>query len=305
MPSSAKVILLFLDGVGLGDDDPRTNPFARFAMPFVSELLDGRTWLAGHAPFSNNIATLHGLDACLGVPGLPQSGTGQGTILSGRNLAQTLGGHDGPYPSAALKAELQKHNLFRQLQARGRRVAYANAYPPPFHARLQRGTARVSANTYAAVEADLPLRTLDDLAAGQALSGDLTNEHWQRSRPDVPLLTPEAAGRQLVAIANDYDLTFFEFWFTDVVGHRGDWGQAEALLARLDALLRGAVAALPSHALLLAISDHGNLEHLPGKQHTPNPALCLAVGRGHQQVQRLSGLDALAPFVGRCLGVAM
>jgi len=36
------VLLLFLDGVGLGEDDPDTNPFARAEMPVLTGLLGGR-----------------------------------------------------------------------------------------------------------------------------------------------------------------------------------------------------------------------------------------------------------------------
>ena len=48
-------------------------------------------------------AALLGLDALLGVPGLPQSATGQTTILTGRNAPAVIGEHSGPYPSQALR----------------------------------------------------------------------------------------------------------------------------------------------------------------------------------------------------------
>ena len=41
-----RVLFLFLDGVGLGPDDPNTNPLAQAAMPNLSRLLNGRRLVA-------------------------------------------------------------------------------------------------------------------------------------------------------------------------------------------------------------------------------------------------------------------
>ena len=45
------VLFLFLDGVGLGPDDPMVNPFAAARMPNLTELLEGRRLVAGSALF--------------------------------------------------------------------------------------------------------------------------------------------------------------------------------------------------------------------------------------------------------------
>src|SRR5215510_2349561 len=64
-------LLLFFDGVGIGNDEPETNPFAEAGARRLSVV-------AGRAPDPE--AAYRPLDATLGVAGLPQSATGQTTI---------------------------------------------------------------------------------------------------------------------------------------------------------------------------------------------------------------------------------
>ncbi len=296
--TAEKIIVVFLDGVGLGDENPATNPFARYPMPFWRSLLDGRPPVKANSGYSNAFAGLMGLDATLSVPGLPQSGTGQTAILTGLNAAAHLGEHSGPYPTSALKTLLAEHNIFSHLLARNKPVAYAGAYPDQFLARLQRGTERLSANTRAARLAGLKLRTGADLQAGRAVSALLTNRYWREWGYDVPLLNPQQAGQQLANVARDHALTFFEVWYSDVVGHRQDMARAGELLTMLDGFVEGIVAAInPANTMLLIVSDHGNLEDLSTKQHTLNPALALAFGAEHHRLTGLSSLPDIAPFV--------
>ncbi|HEX9090157.1 MAG TPA: hypothetical protein VF831_01645, partial [Anaerolineales bacterium] len=77
-----KILFIFLDGVGLGGDDPQVNPLVKAPMPNLARLLGGNKLIAnGCHPIADvepwilhtNRATLLALDACLGVEGLPQS----------------------------------------------------------------------------------------------------------------------------------------------------------------------------------------------------------------------------------------
>jgi hypothetical protein len=88
-----RLLFLFLDGVGLGSNDPATNPFAAAEMPHSQALLDGQRMVAGTAPLDAPRATLLALDANLGVEGAPQSATGQAVLLTGRNVPGELGYH--------------------------------------------------------------------------------------------------------------------------------------------------------------------------------------------------------------------
>ncbi len=298
------VIVLFLDGVGLGEDDPEANPLAQANLPALSRLLDGRRAVRSNGGFSARLATLLPLDAQLGVPGLPQSGTGQTTILTGVNAPALLGRHYGPYPNEPLRDLLRNGSLFRRLLAAGLPAAYANAYPDRFLDRLKRGTERLSANTRAALLAGLKLRGPADLKAGRAISGLLTNEYWSRWGYAMPDLSAAEAGAQLAYLAGDHALTYFEFWYTDVAGHRQDRTLSLHLLSLLDEFIAGIVATLDlDRSLLVVLGDHGNFEDWRTAKHTHNPALALLVGAGHATLAgQLASLADVTPTLLAALG---
>src|SRR3990172_10051558 len=66
-PAVRRVLVVFLDGVGLGADDPSRNPFAAAEMPEMTRLLGGARLLEGTAPYEGPLATLMAVDACLGA----------------------------------------------------------------------------------------------------------------------------------------------------------------------------------------------------------------------------------------------
>jgi 2,3-bisphosphoglycerate-independent phosphoglycerate mutase len=292
-----RLLILFLDGVGLGDDDPEANPFMHADLPALRSLLGGRRPVRANGDLSTRHATLLPLDAQLGIPGLPQSGTGQTTILTGVNAPALLGRHYGPYPNQPLRDLLDNGSLFRQLLTAGQPVAFANAYPDRFLDRLGRGTERLSANTRAALLAGLKLRGPVDLKAGRAVSALLTNEYWRNWGYDMPELSAAEAGAQLARLTDDHALTYFEFWYTDVAGHRQDRDLSLHVLNMLDQFIGGAVDTLDlSRSLLMVISDHGNFEDWRTPKHTPNPALSLLVGANHMELaSQLRSLADVTP----------
>lgn len=132
------VLLLFVDGVGLGGADPDRNPLLRAQMPCLQGLLGGPP-LAASVGAPRAVAPdvwVRAADPCLGVPGLPQSATGQTTILTGVNAAAAIGRHLNAYPSPNLRRILGAHSVFRQVLARGKRATFLNAYRPEFFGRL-------------------------------------------------------------------------------------------------------------------------------------------------------------------------
>ena len=134
----------------------------------------------GAAPFESQRATLLPLDACLGVPGTPQSATGQATLLIGRNVPAEIGYHYGPKPNPAVAAYLRSSNgahggnLFQSLRDAGKQSALLNAYPEGYFATIASGRRLYSAIPLAVVSAGVALKTADDLNAGRALSADFT-----------------------------------------------------------------------------------------------------------------------------------
>lgn len=293
----SRILVLFMDGVGLGDDDPEINPLAQAELPILRSLLDGRRPVRANVGYATHHATLLPLDARMGVPGLPQSGTGQTTILTGVNAPALIGQHYGPYPNQPLRDLLSNGNLFRELLVAGKPVAFANAYPDRFLNRLGRGTERLSANSRAAVLAGLKLRGPAELKAGRAISSLLTNKYWREWGYDVPELTAAQAGAQLVRLTDDHALTYFEFWYTDVAGHRQDRELSLYILEQLDEFIGGIIEALDlSRSLLVILSDHGNFEDLSTPKHTLNPALSLLVGANHRDLApRLGSLQDVTP----------
>jgi 2,3-bisphosphoglycerate-independent phosphoglycerate mutase len=281
----ARVVVLFLDGVGLSDEDPRVNPLAAAELPVLAGLLAGQRLVAGGGRIDAAGATMVPTDASLGVPGRPQSATGQTALLTGRNAPQIIGGHFGPRPNAALRAMLEGPTLFTRLLAEGRSVAFANAYPQGYFDAVARGKRLHGAIPHAAQAAGLRLRTVEDLLAGQALSVDLTNVAWQgMGYPAMPLWTPSETGRVLARLAASYDLVFFDNWAPDVAGHHGDLAESVRVLEEIDAFLGGLLAAVDLQQTLVAIiSDHGNIEDMRARGHTENLVPTVLIGAGRQR----------------------
>ena len=292
-----RVLFIFLDGVGLGANDPDINPFARVEMPVLQSLLGGHKLLAGVAPFAGERASLYALDAGLGVEGLPQSATGQAVLLTGKNVPAEIGEHYGPKPNPAVAGHIRNGTLFSRFLAAGKSAAMLNAYPPRYFDGVDSGRRLYSSIPLAVTSAGLPLFNKDDLFAGRALSADFTGEGWagMLGFPDAPVHTPEAAGRKLAALAQSYDFAFFEYWASDYAGHKQDMPWAVRQLSVLDEVLRGLTEAWhDSSGLILITSDHGNMEDLSTRRHTDAPVPGLLIGSAEARASFASGLHDLA-----------
>ncbi len=297
-----RVLFLFLDGVGLGRDDPALNPFARADLPNLTGLLDGRRLLADSAPFQNGRATLLALDACLGVAGLPQSASGQAVLLTGRNIPAEIGYHYGPKPDKATAAALEDGGIFGVLSRAGRRVALVNAYPSAYFQGIHSGRRLYSSIPLAVTKAGLPLRSAEDLMAGKAISADFTGQGWHErlGHSEIPLLSPAEAGRRLAELSAGLDFAFFEYWLTDYAGHGQEMGAAVRLLEQFDAVLGGLLSAWDDeNGLILLTSDHGNLEDVSTRRHTASSVPLLLVGnaRAREKFSGVKDLTGVAPAI--------
>lgn len=280
------ILFVFHDGVGIGANDADANPFIEAEIP-TWRALAGGDWptLDSPHPRHSKHATIFGADTTLDVPCEPQSGTGTTALLTGVNAPALLGRHAGPFPPKEIQPLLKGQNLFTQVTATKRRIAFANAYPPFYFERLERGRARRTTCTQAALAAGLTLRGYEDLKQGRALSSWLTNEHWRSIDPTVPDISPYQAGENLAHVALDHNFTLLEYFTTDHNGHRPNMAEAHETLRRLDDLLAGIIATLdPQRDLLLMAGDHGNFEDQTHSRHTFNPSLVTVWGRGHQKV---------------------
>ncbi len=293
-----QALLLFIDGVGLGEEDAAINPVVAARTPFLDGLL-GRKLVASGTRIESDGAMLIPTDATLGVDGLPQSATGQTALLTGLNAAQVAGRHVTAYPTKALQELLLGHNLFRQVCNLGGTVALANAYTQEYFAAVEAGRLRHGAITFSALAAGVPLRGLDDLRADRAVFHDLTNARLRTWGYDVPVSTPEHAGGILARIARDHHLTVFEFFLTDLVAHGRVPLEPVAVVEMLDALIRAVTAGLDlDQVLVIVTSDHGNLEDRRAATHTRNPVPTLLLGRGRDTVgAHIRSLLDIAPAI--------
>jgi len=282
------VILVFIDGIGIGLPDAEANPFARARARWLRALAEWNPPADGGAPLRVPV------DACLGVPGLPQSATGQTALLTGLNAPQAVGRHVSGFCTTDLARLLDGHTLFSRVQARGGRATFANAYTPPFFEGKRRF---LSVTTVATRKAGLRFRTLDDLRRGEAVYQEYTNRLLVQQGYDVPVIGPEEAGRRLAHVAADHEFTLYEYFQTDKAGHEQDMDRAVDLIEGLDRLILSLLAHVDLDRTLVCVaSDHGNLENLRTGSHTRNPVPVLLWGRGREGVApRLRRLTDIAP----------
>ncbi len=294
-----RVLMIFFDGWGLGADDPATNPFLSAPLPTLRELFGGAIPTRGTDTRTYTRATLVPTDATLGIEGFPQSGTGQTTILTGVNAAREIGAHSGPYPNDALVAMLRRDNIYQRLLAANKTTAFANAYPPFFFERLARNTARRSAMSHAAGAAGVRYRDINDLRAGRALSPFVTNDRWHTADSSVPLITARQAGQNLARLAREYDFTLFEYFLTDIAGHKKIPDLTARVLDEIDQLFAGVLDASDfSDTLFITTSDHGNLEDTLARAHTLNPVPTILIGAGREWIApRIHSIADLAPAI--------
>ncbi len=304
-PAVSRVFLFFIDGLGIGPADPGINPFLAAKLPTFDRLLGGRRpVLPAPEVIRAPEAILVPTDANLGVPGLPQSATGQTALFSGVNAPALIGRHLNAYPNEALRQVLKEKGLLRRAVDRGYPATFINAFTHFYTDMVESGARKPSASTVTALGAGLALRTVDDLLAGRAVYHDVTNE-WLIARGfDVPVIDPETAGRRAAAIARDHKVAMFEHFLTDFAGHAQDLAEAVRILERIDAFLGAFLADYPlGDSLAVISSDHGNVEDLSVKTHTRNPVPTIAIGAGREAFAgRVTAITDVTPALMDLLG---
>lgn len=307
-----RVMLLFIDGVGLGEDDPAVNPLVAARMGHLRGLLGGRPLVRATLPVAGPPVWAVPTDPTLGVPGLPQSATGQTTIFTGANAARAIGRHLNAYPTPNLKKILHERSIFKQVKERGGHATFLNAYSPAFFQWVEAGFPKIadrrrspSASTVAMLASGLPFRSFDDLRGGKAVFHDIDNHTMPtRGYTDIDPIEPEEAGRRAASVAAEHHFTLYEHFLTDYAGHSRDPEMAVAVLERLDRFIGGLLAHLPDDVTLVITSDHGNIEDITVKPHTLNhvaticrgPAAAAIAGRVHHLTDIAPAiLDAIFP----------
>ncbi len=278
--------MIFLDGVGIGRKDPSVNPFFVARLPALRSLLDGEVPALHRRRLASRDAVLIPLDATLGVPGLPQSGTGQAALFTGVNAPKIVGRHFGPYPYSTLRPIIGERNIFRQLRDARRSPYFANAFPQRFFDYAEHHRSRLTVTTLSCMMSGVRLLGAEDLATGDGVSADITNLGWRDlGYPAMKTILPEEAGRRLARLTSRHDFVLFEYWKPDHAGHAKSMEEAVRVLEQLDAMLHGIIETLDTRDTLLFItSDHGNIEDLSTKTHTRNPVPAILFGHRHSQI---------------------
>ena len=292
-------LMIFWDGVGLGKEDSRTNPFFAARLPNFREVLGGALPSLRRRRIHSGDASAVPVNTTLGVPGLPQSGTGQTAIFTGVNAPGKIGKHFGPHPYSTLVPIVKEQSLFVRLRERGKSFYFANAYPQRYfdYINSPRGKTPVVAMSYLAAGAKL--NSLGELEAGHALSADITGEGLRSFSSAVRPISPQEAGKRFYRCGRSHVFVLFEYFLTDKAGHDQSMSRAVDVLERMDGFLEGILGLMdPRSDTLLFISDHGNIEDLTTRSHTRNPVPLIVIGEGREYLcGRIGKLTDITPAV--------
>ena len=274
------VLMIFWDGVGYGREDASSNPFFSAKLPTFTHLFGGSLPSLTKRKLISSLATTTPVNTTLGVEGLPQSGTGQTAIFTGVNAPKKIGKHFGPHPFTTLVPIIKEKNIFVELERRKKSSYFVNAFPQRYFDFINSPRGKTPTVALSYLSAGRRLNTIEDIAAGNALSADFTNEGLNSFGYTLPTVSPNQAGKKFYEIGKSYDFTLFEYFFSDKAGHFQKMKTAVEVLEKMDGFLFGVLESFDhDRDILIFISDHGNLEDLSTKSHTRNPVPLIVVGK--------------------------
>ena len=272
-------ILIFIDGVGIGKRDFENNPFFKYGFKTFTENF-GEIPHLGNQKLKCKKGFVFPVDASMGVPDIPLSGTGQTSIFCGVNASKMIGKHFGPYPYSTLVQIIKQKNIFHEFKKRRKKVEFVNAYPKQFFQYINSGRRRLSVTTLSCLLSGIKLNKIADLRNGKALAADIDNIRFvEKMNYKLNILSPQAAAKRLLRIGCKNHLTVFEIFHTDHHGHGRAVEYLEHTIKVLDDFLLCLTKNLKDEMTLIVCSDHGNFEDLSIKMHTLNPALGMTFGK--------------------------
>lgn len=288
-----------MDGVGIGKKDYEWNPFFKFGFKTFTEIFGEIPHLNKQRLRRDSDAFLFPVDASMGIPDIPLSGTGQTSIFCGVNAPKMIGKHFGPYPYSTLVPVIEEKNIFREFMKKKKKVSFANAYPKIFFEYVNSGRRRLSVTTLSCIMNGMRLNKISDLHKGNALSAEIDNRRLvEKMNYKLQIIKPETAARRLLRIGSKNHFTLFEIFHTDHLGHgrNSDW--LEYTTGVLDRFLYHIITNLTKDMTLVVCSDHGNFEDLSIKMHTLNPALGITAGKNAEQLsKKIKRLSDIKPAI--------
>lgn len=290
------IIFLFIDGVGLGQGN-NSNPFTQKRYDAFEFICGGQPFLIDAENIEEANHYFAPVDANLGVAGLPQSGTGQTALFTGKNAAKEIGKHFGPWPHSGIKHLLKDESIFYKTQKREKSCQFINAYPEVFF-KNKKKTNRWSSTTLMAKNAGLPLNGTQQVKRKEAVTAGLTQRAWKEQlNIDVPVISPQTAARRLLKRSQIYDLLLHEYYLTDKAGHSQSEEKAEKYLEIYNDFLKTVINEKPDDALIVLSSDHGNIEDLSTKSHTRNSVPLFVYGKGAKKFNRVQSILDITPGI--------
>ena len=138
---------------------------------------------------------------------------------------------------------------------------------------------------------------------GLAVYQDMTNAILVQLGEQVSVISSFEAGQHLGNLALNYDFTLYEFFQTDVLGHKQLWDEAIGLVERIDSFIGGFLSVIEEQedVVWMLTSDHGNTEDFSVKGHTANPVPALCWSNQPVQWPEWDTLEEVTPGIFKLL----
>lgn len=260
-----KLLFIFLDGVGLGTED--NNPITELFKNITKE-----DFLLEKYPQITDQYILKPIDAVLGVPGIPQSATGQTSIMTGVNGQKVLGYHQTAFPNEVLISLIKEKNILLELKKHGLNPTCANMYSKEYFERrskMRKNMFPVSALSIK--HSEIPFKFLKDYNRGEAVFADITNNKIKERGYPIDIITPEEAAKNMLNICSNHDFVFFEYFITDTYGHKKNREALCTEVKKINSFLQHIWNSGDNNIDIIITSDHGNCEDISTGNHTSNP----------------------------------
>jgi len=307
---SAKAILIFIDGCGVPPAYmPGSSPLYNSLGILNADYIMGKK--------SNGFQYL-GLDAQMQVEGIPQSATGQASIFTGLNTQKIMNGHLVAYPTRPLVNLILKNSLFLKLKQINKNPVFINAYTEDYFRILRQdfgldamnyqitdtdgftGNIRIkhrfSVTTIQNLSVNNPFYSISDIESGKSVFHDIDGHTLVKKgllRKKMPM---EQVRDAFLYNIDKFDLVLFEYFLTDIYGHRQNYEMVHQSLCMLDDLITMLSIALSGQGVsIITASDHGNIEDLGIPGHTKNKALFIY--KGAKGPAALGQLDEISDFI--------
>jgi|SRR5690554_102534 len=294
------VLFVFLDGFGMGECEPQ-NPLFLHGMPCLEKKIGSKIVKNSHVSSSDTL--LKGIDPCLGIPGIPQSATGQTSLLTGKNAQAALGYHLPAFPNDQLVSIIETGSIIKKVVDLGFRATFANAYTDNYFERVSKKlghsrTSGYSVTTHCVLAAGVPFRSLEDLKNNNAVYWDIKRTYLEKNGyKDIGQIDPFEAGNHLSRIGTENELVLFESFAPDLAGHKGSMEKAAKTLEIIDNFMCGIIESMGKEMDLVVCSDHGNIEDLSTGAHTENPVPLLVIGPDTAMFKDITGIDQVTDAV--------